>query len=115
MSSFGLLGSKLFGPAELVATCWNSSLVLALVDSFNVSNKASKEFIITVNSGVGAIDVDNGLGGDDGDGDDDGDSGSINGGDAAWSRRPRSYVHTIVMVLEHIIKFYQNFEVDNWI
>jgi hypothetical protein len=88
-------------------------LFLALVDSFNVSNKASKEFIITVNSGAGAFDVDNGLGGDDGDGDDDGDGGGINGDDAAWSRRRRSYVLTIVMVPEHIIKLYKNFEADN--
>lgn len=88
-------------------------MVLALVDSFNVSIKASKEFIITVNSGTGAIDVDNGLGGDDGD--DDGDGGGINGGDVARSRHRRSYVFTIVMVPEHIIKFYQNFEVDNQI
>lgn len=69
-------------------------MVLALVDSFNVSNKASKEFIIIVNSGARAIDVDNGLGGDNGDGggdgDDDGDGGNINGGDAARSHRRRS-------------------------
>ena len=81
-------------------------MVLALVDSFNVSNKASKEFIITVNSGARAIDVDDGLGGDDGDGDDDGDGGGIIGGDVARSRRRRSYVLTIVMVPEHIIKLY---------
>ena len=56
-------------------------MVLALVVSFNVANKASKEFIITVNSGAGAVDVDEGLGGDAGDDDDDG--GGITGGDAA--------------------------------
>ena len=80
-------------------------MFLALVDSFNVSNKASKEFIITVNSGVGAFDVDGCLGGDEGEGDGDGDGGGINGDDAAWSRRRRSYVFTIVMVPEHKIKF----------
>ena len=40
-----------------------------------------------------------------GDGDGDGDSGGIDGDDAAWSRRRRSYVLTIVMVPEHKIKF----------
>lgn len=45
-----------------------------------------------------AFDVDGCLGGDEGEGDGDGDGGGINGDDAAWSRRRRSYVFTIVMV-----------------
>ena len=59
-----------------------------------------------VNSGAGAIGIDDGPGGDDddggGDGDDDDDGGGINDGDAARSRRPCSYVFTIVMFPAYI-------------
>ena len=66
-------------------------------------------FIIIVNSGARAIDIDDGFnGGDDdggGDGDGDDNGGGINDGNVARSRRRRSYVLTIVMFLVYIIKF----------
>lgn len=107
-----MLYSKFFGSAELVAKGWSSYLVLAIVDPFNVSNKASNEFIITVNSGAVAIGIDDGFGGYDedggGKGDDDDDDGGINDGDVARSRRRCSYVFTIVMLSVYIIKFYKS-------
>ena len=107
ISSYDLLYSEFFGSAELVSKGWGcSSLVLAIVDPFNVSNKASNECIITVNSDAGAIDVDDGLtGGDDGGGDDD--NGGVNDSDVAWSRRRCWYVLTIIVFPVYIINLWK--------